>query len=179
MWFSWIWYNCIQFGSEDKSTYSTKSRCTKFWENLPIHHRTAPPKIHTLIYVSQCYTIVGGWTTHPKNMLVKLGIIPEVRGENTAKKIFELPPLSFRYFCSNLTLRHQLHNSTRFNSSTVLTPEALLASVNISTSCIGHNSWKAHPCTCPKESTQLQVKDLQGTILDPRHLPWKNTVLIG
>ena len=39
--------------------------------------------------------LVGGWTTHLKNMLVKMGIFPNFRSENS-KKIFELPPPRIR-----------------------------------------------------------------------------------
>ncbi len=51
---------------------------------------------------TKCSNLVGGWTTHLKNMLVKLGIFPKDRDENSKNmlKHFEPPP---RYTHTNLS----------------------------------------------------------------------------
>ena len=66
--------------------------------STPIRIMTTEPTVparsagfsHRFILCYYCYTwLVGGWTTHLKNMLVKMGIFPNPRGEN--KKYLKAP----------------------------------------------------------------------------------------
>ena len=145
----------------------------------------APPNCATYIRFLNVMLVGGFNPIRKNNMLVKLGIFPKVGLK--LKKIFEttghvertvlvprlIDKVSFHLSYEHYNLKPPpsmflffqpyppINSTTRLAWTQRKTPEALLASVNISTSCIGHNGWKAHPCTCPKESTQLQVKDLQ------------------